>query len=173
MTASETSKNPYRNIMGRRLLRGLFFEEVEGDKSTVVYTLKREDHLGYPSLYRLYMAYSDPTEYQFATNHLDGWSHWEELSAADWFQPYISEWRRELEVKLRSDALVKILAVSKDETNSNSYHANKYLLDGSWKPAEGKKRGRPTKDEVRSEIKAQAALKTQIDEDAKRLGILN
>lgn len=166
-------KNIFRNPMGRRYLRALFFEEVGEDKSTVVYTLKREDHLGYPSLYRLYLETADPTEYRFARAHLDGWSHWKELSEADWFAPYITEWRHELEVRLRSEALATIVAVAKDETNSNSYHANKYLLEGPWKAVQKKNVGRPARGTTHSEIIAQAGLKREIDEDAERLGLKN
>lgn len=166
-------KNIFRNPMGRRYLRALFFEEVGEDKSTVVYTLKREDHLGYPSLYRLYMETADPTEYRFARDHLDGWSHWKELSEADWFAPYIDEWRLELEVRLRSTALARILDEATSNTSNNAYHANKYLLEGSWKPKESSKRGRPSKDTIRQEIIAQAASRREIEDDAERLGLKN
>ena len=164
-------KNIFRNPMGRRYLRALFFEEVGEDKSTVVYTLKREDHLGYPSLYRLYMETADPTEYQFALRHLDGWSHWKELSAAEWFKPFIDEWRHELEVMLRSKALSAVLTVADDKSNNRSYNANKYLLEGGWKPVEKSKRGRPSKDEVQREIIAQAGLEREIEKDAERLNL--
>lgn len=168
------SKPAFRNPNGgRRFLRALFFEEALDDKTYCLYTLKREDHLGYPSLMRLYLEEADPTEYRFASKYLDGWSHWVELSGQSWFQPYVSEWRQELEVRLRSEALAHILAVSKDATNNNAYHANKYLLEGSWKPTGESKRGRPSKDEVKLEIKRLAASKAQIDEDAQRLGIIN
>lgn len=164
-------KNIFRNPMGKRYLRGLFYEEMGEDKSSVVYTLKREDHQGFPSLYRLYMAIADPTEYRFAVECLDGWSHWQELSSASWFKPFIEEWRHELEVKLRSEALAQILAVSRDQANNNSYHANKYLLDGSWKPADAKKRGRPGRGSTRDEIIAHGASLAEMEDDAKRLGL--
>lgn len=167
---SETNK--YTNSMGRNYLRALFYETTEGDKSSVVYTLKRRDHLGYPSLYRLYMEACDPTEYRFAVANLNGWSHWQELVSSSWFQPYVEEWRHELEIKLRSDALASILVLSRSETNPNAYHANKYLLDGSWKVKGEVKRGRPTKEQVRAEILAQAASRADIDDDAKRLGLV-
>lgn len=159
--------------MGRRYLRGLFFETVTEDRSSVVYTLKREDHLGYPSLYRLYIETADPTEYKFACQFLDGWSHWVELSNSDWFKPYIEEWRQELEVKLRSEALAQILSISLSPSHNAYFASNKYLLDGLWKPADAKKRGRPTKDSLRDEIKRQAASLAEIEDDAQRLGLRN
>lgn len=163
--------NRFTNSMGRNYLRALFYETTEGDKSSVVYTLKRRDHLGYPSLYRLYMEACDPTEYRFAVSNLNGWSHWQELVNAPWFQVYLDEWRLELEIKLRSDALASILTLSRLESNPNAYHANKYLLDASWKPKEAGKRGRPTSAQVRAEIMSQAASKAEIEDDAKRMGL--
>lgn len=129
--------------------------------------------MGYPSLYRLYMEEADPTEYRFATKYLDGWSHWEELSVAPWFKDYVEAWRRELEVKLRSDSLRRIKAVSEDKEDSNSYHANKYLLEANWKTKEEGKRGRPSKAALKQEIKNQAQEYAQIEKDAERLGVMN
>jgi hypothetical protein len=155
---------------GRRYLRALFFEESD-NLSSVMYTLKREDHLGYPSLFRLYMETGDITEYKFANLHLDGWPHWAELAGQDWFQPYVTAWRYELELKLRSQALETILKVANEPSHISSYQANKYILEANWKPAGASKRGRPTKDEVKAEITAQAASLSQINEDAERIGL--
>lgn len=164
-------QNPYKNLMGRRYLRALFFEEVGEDKSTVLYTLKRDDHNGFPSLYRLYMLCDDPTEYTFACDHLDGWSHWMELSNQAWFKPYVEEWRHEMEVRVRARSLKAIMDVAADKANTSSYYANKYLLDGSWKPADAKKRGRPSPRTLKDEIIAHGASLADFEDDAKRLGI--
>ena len=164
-------KNPFRNPMGKRYLRGLFFEEVGEDKSTVVYTLKREDHQGFPSLYRLYMEVADPTEYEFATKHLDGWSHWLELTRQRWFQSYLNEWRDELITRLRSEAISEIISIATDPDDKNSYYANKYLLESLGKPTGEFKRGRPSKDEVQAELTRQAASLAETENDAKRIGL--
>ncbi len=164
-------KKLFRNPNGgRRYLQGLFFE-TSLDKETVLYTMKEQDHLGYPSLKRLYLESLDPTEYTFACSHLENWSHWVELTETSWFKPTVDEWRRELEVLLRSHSLKAILAIAEDNTNTNHYYANKYLLDGHWKPAGSVKRGRPSKDEVKAEIRAQAASLAEFEEDAKRINL--
>ncbi len=172
-TEGGADPNKYTNSMGRNLLRALFYETTEGDKSLVVYTLKRRDHLGYPSLYRLYLETRDPTEYRFATQYLNGWSHWQELVKANWFQPYLEEWRTELEVLIRSDALANIMATADNPDSQRHYDANKYVLEALGKPLDARKRGRPTKDTTREEIINQALSKREIDEDARRLGIVN
>jgi hypothetical protein len=150
MSSSEYPKSTFRSSSGQRYLRALFYEMVMADKSTVSYTLKDRDHQSYPSLYRLYMEAADPTEYRFATAHLDGWVHWEELTQCDWFKPYVERWRRELDVKLRSEALAKIMAEAA-AGSQNSYHANKYLLEGPWKPTEKKKTGPTTRVAIQQE----------------------
>jgi hypothetical protein len=136
-----------------------------------MFTLKETDHEGYPSLYRLYMETGDPTEYQFAVQHLDGWTHWQALTAAKWFQPYVEAWRAELEVKLSSEALARIRAVSADTANPNHYHANKHLLELARKPADARKRGRPMKGSSPTEETYERAILREIAEDAKRLGV--
>lgn len=163
--------NKFKNSVGRYYLRGLFFEETGSDKSSVLFTLKREDHEGYLSLYRLYMLAADPTEYKFATSALDGWAHWQELTEADWFKPYVQSWREELSTKIQSDAWTAIMAQAKDTTNPNSYHANKYVLEALRSPADAKKRGRPTRHTSKDEITHQRSVLAEIQDDAKRLGL--
>jgi hypothetical protein len=158
---------------GRRYLRALFYEETGEDKSTVLYTLKREDHLGFPSLFRLYMETGDLTEYNFASKYLDGLPHWQELAGQDWFKGYAAAWRSELELRVRASALAAIEAVAKDPDHVSSFQANRYLLEANWKADKATKRGRPTSDEVKAEITAQAASLTQINKDAERIGLKN
>lgn len=155
--------------MGNRYLKALFFETTLADKATVVYTLKDEDHLGFVSLYRMYMETGDPTEWEFATRYLDGWEHWEALCQCNWFKPYVSRWRRELEVRLRAAALHAVTKVAADPTHPSSYHANKYLLDGSWKPAGEKRAGRPTKVAIQQEAARLASESEQTASDYDRI----
>ena len=148
---SDPLSNPFRNPSGARYLKGLFYETLGSDKSTVVYTLKDHDHKGYVSLYRLYMEANDLTEYRFAMSHLDGWEHWEMLTECEWFKPVVARWRKELELRMRAEALASIIETSKASSNPNAYHANKYLLEGAWKLPGDKKAGRPTKEAIAKE----------------------
>jgi hypothetical protein len=158
----------FKTAQGVRYLKGLFFEETLADKSTVIYTLKDRDHEGYPSLYRLYMETNDPTEWRFATKYLDGWDHWERLCESPWFKPYIERWRRELQLRVASESLSRIMAESK--TNSrDSFTANRYLLERGWEPKDSKKAGRPSKDAIRAEAKRMASETSQVTDDFQRL----
>lgn len=160
----------FKSPVGSFYLRGLFFEETGADKSTVLYTLKREDHLGYLSLYRLYMESQDPTEYHFAVSHLYGWDHWEILQECTWFKAHIAQWRRELEAKIRAEALVNIRVLA-DTEKPTSFQANKYLLDGSWKGTDVSKRGkgRPTKADIQNAAGELARASQEAKDDYERI----
>jgi hypothetical protein len=168
---SETNK--YRNNTNSRYTKALFYEMTMSDKSTVLYTLKDEDHKSYPSLYRLYMDLDDLTEYEFANTYLDGWEHWQMLCDCEWFKPFVLRWREELELRTKAAAL-RAIKQEANEGTKNSYSANKVLLEGGWKKEAGKSvqsRGRPTKDEVNKEAKIEAEKRNQVIGDAKRLGL--
>lgn len=140
------------------------------DKSSCVYTLKSQDHLGYPSLYRLYMEANDPTEYSFAVSHLDGWDHWEQLSQCQWFQSYLNKWRRELEIRFKSRAVADLIALA--QTNpKDAVQINKFLVSRGW--VDKDKKGRPSAHDIKRAAQEQADLDRQLTEDFERIGAIN
>jgi len=169
--------NKFKNEMGVLYLKALFFEQVNADKSTVVYTLKNEDHtvdgITYPSLYKLYMSVGDPTEYRFAINHLDSWDHWERLCECSWFKPYVEKWRRELDLKIKSESLARITAMSK-VPSKEQFMANRYMLEKGWVPKEEQskaQRGRPSKAEIKEAANDLVSTHSRTLTDLERLGI--
>lgn len=158
----------FRMSNRKRLLKGLFYEQTGADKTGVKYTLKDEDHLGFPSLSRLYLEMNDPTEYSFAIAYLESWDHWQQLLECNWFKPYIERWRHELEVKIRSKALASIMSEAKT-TSKDSFAANKFLLQGGWIPKEASKRGRPTKEQISQAANEIADESLRIQEDLERI----
>lgn len=160
--------NKFRTPQNVRLTRGLFYETTLSDKSSVVYTLKNEDHQGYPSLYLAYIETGDPTEYKFAQQFLDGWDHWVELTKCSWFQDYLQKWRTELEVKVRSTALANIMALAAVPGQSQ-LSAARFVLE--YTETKDKKAGRPTKEQIRRVAEEHFTANSQITDDAKRLNI--
>lgn len=148
--------------------KGMFFETTLANKSTVLYTLKDVDHLGFPSLSRLYIETGDITEYRFANTHLGGWDHWLTLQQLDWMQPYIAKWRAELQVKLQSDtlAIVKEIAVAKGR---EALSAAKCLLEAVGSPYKRFAPGRPHKDHSEDKIAQQALDARLLAEDVFRM----
>lgn len=159
-------KSKFKNASNARLLRALFYEETDSDKSTVVYTLKDEDHQGYPSLYRLYLEMEDLLEYEFANTYLDGWSHWEMLTQCSWFKPYVTRWRKELELKIRSKALRNLREDAKSESRTAN-SSNRYLLERGWQ--EKATKGRPSKEDVKRAAREQADAQKTLESDFLRL----
>lgn len=176
-TLTENLSNPYRNRTNGLLLSSLFIENYKPtDTDTALYTLKDRDHTKdgrkYPSLYKLYLACEDLTEYSFAEKYLDGWDHWCKLCAAEWFKPYVQRWRTELELKIKSRALKNIQAEAAGQTKS-SFNANKWLAEKGWmdKTTEPSRRGRPSKDEINRLAQEELQNNKDVQNDLKRLGL--
>lgn len=162
------SNNPFRVHTGQLLYRGLFFETTGADKTGVVYTLKREDHEGFLSLYRLFMETDDLTEYVFAIKHLDGWEHWKNLCSCTWFKPYVARWREELDIRAKGRALNAVRDLAKDKSAKEAFQANKFLLAGGWQEKKHS-RGRPSKDDIKSEASRQASEARELNEEFNRV----
>lgn len=169
----------FRSSTNTLFTRGLFYETTLADKSTVIYTLKDSDHhvpqadgsvIVYPSLYLKYLEANDPTEYRFATTYLDGWYHWEMLRECTWFKDYLSRWRRELSLRMQSEALVRIMREAKT-SSKDSFTANRYLLEKAWEPkeAKGHGRGRPSKDEIKQAASEALQVQNRLTTDFDRI----
>lgn len=161
--------NKFRNDSGTRYTKALFYETTLADKSTVVYTLKDDDHEGFPSLYQLYMQCGDLTEYEFAKNYLDGWEHWEILTKCVWFAPYVERWRKELFLLVSAKALRNVQRIANDREATGSMAANKYLLEKGWAKASDNKVGRPSKDAIKRKALEMMTDENLISDDYARM----
>lgn len=157
----------FKNSNGVWLLRELFFETAT-NKDNVLYTLKSEDLGDIPSLYRLYMESDDVTEYDFAIEHLGGWAHWKLLAAASFFQPYITEWRDELEIRARSRALAKVIATAAGDSK-DAFAAQKFVANKEWDKNKPPARGRPSNAQVKAAANDMAAEQKRLSDDLARL----
>ena len=150
--------------MGKFRTQSLFLEMGYGESS--VYTLKDDDyeHKGvvYPSLKRLYLEVADPTEYLFAKEHLLGWRHWQRLCENKLIRNHIDEWREELEVALRCQAIGDALNAAK----TGNFQAAKWVADRGWI---SRGAGRPTKADVEHEKKIQSRINEEYNGDVVRM----
>lgn len=162
----KVDKAKLRDNRGRPLTQALFLE-VGYNTEFAVYTQKDEDYeykgKVYPSLKRLYLEHEDPTEYDFACTYLLGWSQWQRICANKVFTKMVEEWRFELELKLRSQAVRDILNIS---TSDKGFQAAKWIADRGW---DKRSAGRPSKDEVERETKIQADIAEEYNADVVRL----
>jgi len=159
-------KNKFKAVNGMPLTQGLFLE-IGYNTKYAVYTLKDDDYeyegVMYTSLKKAYLEMADAVEYDFAVTHLLGWDHWQRMCANKQLLAYIQQWRHELELKLRSEALKIIREKAKTEIGVN---AAKWLADRGW---DKKGAGRPTKADIESETKIQADILNQYAEDLQRV----
>lgn len=122
-------RSKFKDSMHRYRTQSLFLE-YEYNEGPAVYTLdgadKEYNGTVYPSLRRLYLELGDPTEYEFANRYLHDWDHWMKICNNAQLMEQIEEWREELEVKIRSQAIRKMLSLD------SNFNAIKWAADGHW-----------------------------------------
>jgi hypothetical protein len=162
----------FKDSVGRYFTQGLFWETCTPEnKDRAIYTLKEQEHHGLPSLKTLYLELStspEAGEYDFAIQCLDGWKHWSHLCSISWFKPILAEWREELEVKVRSQAIKQIAAQAKGK--ARSYQAAKFMAEKGWVSA--KEAGRPTKADIVREARIAAGVTSEVEDDLRRLSLV-
>jgi len=160
-------KSKLIDVNGNPLTQSLFLE-IGYNTEYAIYTLKDNDHtykgVVYPSLKKLYLAEEDPTEYFFADKYLLGWQHWKRICKNVVLSKYIEDWREELELKLRAQAVRALRDMTASE--NGNFQAAKFLADRGW---DKRGAGRPSK----AELERRAAIGERVDEefaaDIKRL----
>jgi hypothetical protein len=157
-------KSAMRTLGGQAITQSLFLELGYSDHA--VYTLKGEDYTYrgkvYPSLKRLYMEAMDPHEYDFASEHLLGWDHWQRIVNNKQLTPYVNAWRRELEIKIRSVGFQGMLK----KAEKGDRVAQRWLAEKGYdkRPA-----GRPSSAETERQREFDAQLANDWAEDLERL----
>ena len=153
----------YKTHNGIYYTNQLFYERAFTDREFVLYTLKPEDHEGYPSLRRLYLEENDPTEYKIATKYFGGWPHWKKLLEATWFLEALQEYREELQTRIQSESIEKI----RKKAQEGDYKANQYLAEAGYLKKD--KVGRPTREKIQHEANILVAKKSEISDDFERI----
>jgi hypothetical protein len=128
-----------------------------------VYTLNGDPK--YIDAHELYMTVADPVEYEYAIALVGNWEHFQYLASLKWFKAHLDSWRSELEVKLRSDAIKALNSVALNDGN-RGITAAKFIAEGGWK---GKKRGRPSKEEIERNKRENQAIEAELGADAERV----
>lgn len=156
-----------KDAFGKWRTYSLFWEHRQ-DGYEPLWVLKEESKHGLPSLKEIYMSYPHVPgyEYDFANNEIGSWAHWQRLCRSG-IKQHIEEWRAELDVKLRAEALKSVIAVSKDETATNRLQASRYLADKGYAPV----RGRPSKEEKAGLLKEEARIDRELEDDLERVGL--
>lgn len=159
-------KSKLIDTMGRPLTQSLFLE-CGYNVQYAVFTFNDEDKTYdgrvYPSLKKLYLQCEDPTEYQFAKKYLLGWSHWKRLNENKMLREQFDEWREELEIAMRSEAVQAIRDMTADGSN---FQAAKWLADRGW---DKRGAGRPSKAEKEREARIHDRIGDELEADVVRM----
>lgn len=147
---------------------------MSGESFTPTFTLGEAHHPdGYLSLKQLYLEAADITEYNFATSIFGSYDCWTNLCECEWFKPHVETWRNELPLLLQARAI----ASARDAEDTLAFSKHKWLYEtyrnfsSRNEGSAPRKRGRPSKDEVRRIALEEARSKATVAADAARLGL--
>lgn len=165
---------PYKNETNQRYSKQLFHEmwvNLPIEKRTVepAFTLYQKKD-GLICLREEYVKDEDPTGYTTAMRIFGEYAYWTYLMGVAWFREAKKTWDLELDAKLESKGLTKIIAIANSD-DKGALQAARYLANLEYHKT-GAKRGRPTNDEVEGRLKAAAEELSQSDEDARRIGLV-
>jgi hypothetical protein len=146
----------FHDTQGRRVFTSLF-KEHKRDK------VKFEPPFTIVQWKEIYMEVADPTEYQTMLYLVGDWEHYTQIRNHPKIKPVMDLWAMELEVKLRSKAVMNMVDHA---SRQGGTAAAKWLADGDWKGESKKtKMTRDREAEVKEEVK-----KT-VTSDLERLGL--
>lgn len=144
----------FKDGQGRWFTLSLFLEKANVPEAALYSIRGYDNHKNgkdYPSLRRLYVEEGDVTEYIFANKYLGGWEHWLQLQECNWLKPYIDEWRKELEVKIKAEAIRGVIQEAKSGSK-NALAACKWLAD---KKLIGENSRKKVKEEIKEKVSAE------------------
>jgi len=118
-----------------------------------------------------FVELEDPTGYKWATTYLESYEHFKRFEDATWFQEELTEWREEIETKLKARAInvVTQLLLNEDASEGTRLSAAKYLAEQGWEKKSN--RGRPSKKEVAANLKRETRKRSVLTDDAERIGL--
>lgn len=163
-------------VVGAFQTKGLFYELTLPDDRKVMgtsWTLKEDDleadGMVYRSMKKFYLETEDVTEYDFAMAALGSYKHWERVLESPIIRPHIDQWRKELNLKLKARAMRSIIKTATEE-DKWTFQAMKYLADNDYLDKKNK-RGRPSKDEIKAELRKEVEINKTFKDDAERIGL--
>lgn len=163
---------PYKGAQGMWLTSQLFHERyiklaVTERVYNPIFTLSYQPNL--ISARDTFLALEDPTGYKWAMKYLGAWEPFTILLKAEWFLEYYSQWLDELEIALKARAIESIAKIALSAT-PQALPAAKYIAAGEWKKA-AHGRGRPSREELKGELRKHVEALSNTNEDARRIGL--
>ena len=164
---ANTTNNVMKDKFGKWRTYSLFWEH-RNDGYPYYWSLREKGTEELPSLRELYLSYPHVPfyEYEFAKEVIGSWTHWNRLCRSG-VKQHIAEWREELDIKIKANAMRSIINTVKDGEGPSRLQASKYLADKGYSPI----RGRPSKEERAGKLAQDGAVNTEIEDDLERVGL--
>lgn len=133
------------------------------------YISKEKSTSEYIALKEVYMAIGDVTEYEFAIKVFGSFRHWKQLTKLAWVKDHVAEWREELAIKLKSQAVRGIVELVDEEwvKETTKLQGLKWLAQSEF--AEKTTQTKQKKAEKQDRITRGVSM--EIQDDFERLGI--
>ena len=170
-------KRPYKDTLNRFFTNQLFLERANPESGYKPIFTFHDKVDGYICGLDSFVELDDPTGYQWAKKYLGSFQHFEKLLESAWFKGVFTIWLKELQAKMRGEALANIaqIASSEESTPTQRLAAAKYLAERPYELAdrkrEGASRGRPSKEELKGHLKHLADVSEQTRQDFERIGL--
>lgn len=153
----QANKDKFVMASGRRLTTGLFAELEREETATSSVTSLAEWR-------KKYVEIADPTGYEACMELLGDWEHWLLLRKNPVLKQHFDAWDKEVEVKLRSQAIKNLISISKSEKGQASA---KWLAEAGFKIEQDKRK----KDVKEKEAAVSKEVSEKVAADMARLGI--
>ena len=163
------SPEEYRDPVNNNLNTQTMFWEYNGKLDKAVFTLKDDDYevdgKAYYSLKKLFLQRLDPTGYEFATKILGSWKLYQRMIKNKLLTHHFNDWQDELEVKIRSGSLKALIKTATNE-GAKGTTAAKSIVEKFWDKTHIR-----TKVAKQKKVEQEKAVLSEVEEDAKRLGL--
>ncbi len=144
------------------------FLEAPGVKDDSVRFSLHNDVEGLINARRSFVHEGDPTGYRWSEKYLDSFQHFERLLESSWFREAFDQWCRELHMKNQSEAIERIKEIASEGADTQRLAASKYIAEEGWKRTST--RGRPSKEDLKGELKRLTQIADVTNEDLERIG---
>lgn len=151
-------------------------QRFSGKKTAGRYAVKslfESGELNLQEFHDVFIQEEDMTEYRPAMRLLGSWEDWKRIKN-NWpgFNDHLNAWKEELEIKLQSEALSKILSLRNSESDAQALTASKFIAEAGWNKRAGA--GRPSNAEKkRLEKEVTSAAQITKEEKERVLKVIN
>jgi hypothetical protein len=157
MGNAKTEQNPFGSGKESIKVKFIQYAETEEEKTNAIYDMD--------VWHQTFLEVGDFTEYKAAIALVGDWITWEKYKA-QWptLRRNIQAWKDELEVKLQSDAMTKLVTLVHSKSEQTAANVCKFMVQSGY--SQRASAGRPSNEEKRKEAAriARAASDTEEEE---------